>query len=105
MKGFAKRGGSLALRTFLRSQLSAKLTKAFEVWRRAGGERAHVTRSDKGRGQEREQHLQDQLQLLRDQLQQQQQQLQGHFGNFSENVWPHLAWPNAAFSKLKRLSA
>ena len=39
------------------------------------------------------------IQQKQQQLQQQPQQLQGHFGNFFENVWPHLAWPHVAFSE------
>ena len=42
--------------------------------------------------------IQQKQQQLQQQLQQQPQQLQGHFGNFFENVWPHLAWPHVAFS-------
>ena len=40
------------------------------------------------------------IQQKQQQLQQQPQQLQGHFGNFFENVWPHLAWPHVAFSEI-----
>ena len=43
--------------------------------------------------------MQQKQQQKQQQLQQQPQQLQGHFGNFFEKVWPHVARPHLAFSK------
>ena len=44
-------------------------------------------------------YMQHKQQQKQQQLQQQPQQLQGHFGNFFEKVWPHVAWPHLAFSE------